>query len=97
MLDMTVGPCYTLTMMTTPTTHTEATMTSTKIIHTVECARVFNRYDLRCPRCQELAAGQPARQGWSRPVSRETWTPCPHRNDNPGGYCNTCGNGRDFS
>ena len=32
--------------------------------HNVDCKRVFNRYDLECPRCKELAAGQPARAGW---------------------------------
>jgi len=32
--------------------------------HRTTCRRVFNRYDAACPRCQELAQGQPARAGW---------------------------------
>lgn len=33
--------------------------------HAADCRRVFSRYDDRCPRCQELAAGASARPGWS--------------------------------
>lgn len=33
--------------------------------HSMNCTRVFNRYDLTCRRCQELANGQPARAGWN--------------------------------
>lgn len=32
--------------------------------HSVSCARVFSRYDMNCPRCQELAGGSKARSGW---------------------------------
>ena len=32
--------------------------------HSDTCTRVFARYDTACPRCQELATGQPARIGW---------------------------------
>jgi hypothetical protein len=33
--------------------------------HKTDCARVFKRYDMSCPRCQELAGGAPARAGWN--------------------------------
>jgi hypothetical protein len=36
--------------------------------HTEECRRVFNRYDPRCPRCQELMAGAAPRPGWAAPA-----------------------------
>lgn len=36
-----------------------------KTQHKTECKRVFKHYDLSCPRCQELQAGQPARAGWN--------------------------------
>jgi hypothetical protein len=32
--------------------------------HVDECKRVFGRYDLGCPRCQELANGSKPRSGW---------------------------------
>ena len=35
-----------------------------KVVHKSDCTRVFKRYDMSCPRCQELAKGQPAREGW---------------------------------
>jgi hypothetical protein len=35
-----------------------------KVTHKPDCTRVFKRYDLTCPRCQELAQGKPAREGW---------------------------------
>jgi len=34
--------------------------------HTDGCKRVFDKYDPDCPRCQELAAGSPAREGWQK-------------------------------
>ena len=40
-------------------------MNGTKTKHSTTCCRVFNRYDLSCPRCQELAQGAPARAGWN--------------------------------
>jgi hypothetical protein len=33
--------------------------------HKIKCARVFKRYDMTCPRCQELAGGQAPRAGWN--------------------------------
>lgn len=38
---------------------------ATQTKHSTDCRRVFSNYDLRCPRCQELACGKPARAGWS--------------------------------
>lgn len=32
--------------------------------HQSDCARVFKRYDLTCPRCRELAEGFAPRAGW---------------------------------
>ena len=32
--------------------------------HRADCKRVFNRYDMDCERCRELAAGGKARPGW---------------------------------
>lgn len=32
--------------------------------HSPTCGRVFSRYDMNCPRCQELAGGSKARSGW---------------------------------
>ena len=32
--------------------------------HRADCRRVFNRYDMDCERCRELAAGGKARPGW---------------------------------
>jgi phage FluMu protein Com len=32
--------------------------------HSNACTRVFKRYDLSCPRCQELNAGSAPRFGW---------------------------------
>lgn len=34
--------------------------------HSPNCLRIFNHYDMQCPRCQELAAGAPARDGWQK-------------------------------
>lgn len=42
-----------------------------KTTHNTDCKRVFNRYDATCPRCQELAAGQPARAGWNDGAKRQ--------------------------
>ena len=33
--------------------------------HKPECSRVWKRYDLTCPRCQELTKGARPRPGWS--------------------------------
>jgi hypothetical protein len=66
--------------------------------HISTCQRVFKRYDPKCPRCQELAQGAPARPAWfTRHDWIETFHPCDHNSLNPGGYCTVCGNGRDFS
>ena len=35
-----------------------------KIIHKQDCKRIFSRYDLTCPRCQELQNGASPREGW---------------------------------
>ena len=32
--------------------------------HRADCRRVFNRYDMDCERCRQLAAGDKARPGW---------------------------------
>ena len=32
--------------------------------HKPDCSRVFKRYDLTCPRCQELSQGAQPRQRW---------------------------------
>jgi len=73
-------------------------MIITKVTHTADCTRVFKRYDLSCPRCQELAHGAPARKGWFTPRALEPrWVPCRCFDPNPGGYCTVCGNGRDVS
>jgi hypothetical protein len=34
--------------------------------HIEGCRKAWNRLDGTCPRCLELAAGAPARKGWSR-------------------------------
>lgn len=72
-----------------------------KIIHNTNCKRVFKRYDPTCPRCKELINGAIPRKAWFTPREniRESFTPCNHGsyNINPGGYCNICGSGRDFS
>ena len=34
------------------------------IKHRADCRRVFNRYDMDCERCRQLAAGDKARPGW---------------------------------
>lgn len=36
-----------------------------KVPHKADCKRVWKRYDMTCPRCQELAAGLNPRAGWS--------------------------------
>jgi len=41
-------------------------MNNTK--HATDCKKAFGRLDHACPRCQELAAGAPARRGWGPPV-----------------------------
>lgn len=73
--------------------------TQIKTAHKEDCKRVFKKYDQECARCQELSNGAPARAAWFTPRSTYTYTfkSCGHNNLNPGGYCNTCGNGRDFS
>lgn len=35
-------------------------------MHKGDCQRVWKRYDVTCPRCQELIAGAPARDGWQK-------------------------------
>ena len=76
-------------------------MEKLKTKHKDDCRRVFKRYDLACPRCQELSNGAEARQGWFKPrqYTGDNFKSCEHgaSNLNPGGYCNVCGNGRDFS
>jgi hypothetical protein len=39
-------------------------MANTK--HSPGCKMVFGRKDPNCPRCQELIAGAPARDGWQK-------------------------------
>ena len=81
-----------------------------KTKHRNDCSRVFKNYDLKCSRCQELAAGAPAREGWGALARKYDGhvdyaqikkSPCCTErygvNINPGGYCNVCGQGRDFS
>lgn len=34
--------------------------------HKEDCRRVFKKYDTNCPRCKELMAGSPAREGWQK-------------------------------
>ncbi|MCK9370713.1 hypothetical protein M0R04_12460 [Candidatus Dojkabacteria bacterium] len=77
-------------------------MNNTK--HIINCNRVFKNYDLTCPRCLELSKGATARDGWQKAYfankklnTKENFAYCGHNNLNAGGYCNTCGNGRDFS
>ncbi len=74
--------------------------------HNDRCKRIFARYDMECPRCRELAGGAAPRDGWQKfyfenskkqKQYRDSWRMCDHNNINPGGYCNTCGAGRDFS
>ena len=33
--------------------------------HIEDCKRIFKRYDINCPRCQELANGAKPRAGWN--------------------------------
>ena len=72
---------------------------TTKTIHKNDCARVFKRYDVTCPRCIELINGSTARPAWysAQKTTIVLFEDCEHNNLNPAGYCNTCGNGRDFS
>lgn len=82
-------------------------VTQTK--HSDTCSRVFKNYDMQCPRCIELASGSTPRDGWQksyyeRKAQQERWlyksrsaVCCSSFNLNPGGYCNACGSGRDFS
>jgi len=71
--------------------------------HKVGCTRIFKKYDKDCPRCCELIAGSPARPPWFSARKYEIAIVCgPHAKDheyrpNPGGYCVTCGWGRDYS
>lgn len=39
-------------------------MSLLKVVHKSNCARVFNKYDSTCPRCQELMQGAKPREGW---------------------------------
>lgn len=51
-------------------------MTTAIIHHSETCRRVFSRLDADCPRCQELKAGSPAREGWGgRPMFKASATP----------------------
>jgi len=86
--------------------YTEGMNKTQKTVHKNGCERVFKNYDKSCARCQELAGGSPAREGWGERAKRyggnvdnwKMWTkPCCKNNLNPGGYCNVCGDGRDFS
>ena len=79
--------------------------------HSDTCTRVFKNYDMACPRCQELAQGSKAREGWQKSYyenkkrNEAVWYAhlksqhCEHgvENTNPGGYCIICGKGVDFS
>ena len=71
-----------------------------KVIHKEDCRRVFKNYDMTCDRCKELAEGSEPRKAWFEPRKPVSYrSECSHgaSNLNPGGYCNICGNGRDFS
>lgn len=37
-----------------------------KTFHLADCQRAWGNYDKRCPRCQELKGGAPARLAWGR-------------------------------
>lgn len=52
-------------------------METTLTRHNADCARVFNRRDPKCPRCQELAQGAAPRKGWGQ-RSRFNPAPRPH-------------------
>ena len=79
--------------------------------HSDACTRVFKNYDMSCPRCQELAQGSKARGGWQKSYYENKKRNdavfsahlkaqhCEHGvfSLNPGGYCNVCGKGTDFS
>jgi hypothetical protein len=41
---------------------TQSLKTATQ--HSTTCRMAFGRFDISCPRCQELASGSPARKGW---------------------------------
>lgn len=43
----------------------QTTLAPQKVVHSVNCSRVFKNYDISCPRCQELAQGSTARPGWA--------------------------------
>ena len=87
------------------TTYTKSGATK----HREDCGRVFKNYDMACPRCQELSNGSSPRDGWQKSYyeakarDARIWEAhlksqhCDHNNTNPGGYCNTCGKGVDFS
>ncbi len=73
-----------------------------KTKHIQGCRRVFKLYDAECDRCRELMAGSPPKPGWWIPfkVKEFDWQSHPKDHElrlNPGGYCITCGWGRDFS
>lgn len=69
----------------------------------------FGRKTAGCPRCDELIAGSAPRTGWGMSEAdkarerrynqqlMECKGPAHIRETNPGGYCITCGAGRDFS
>jgi len=42
-----------------------------KTTHKADCTRVFKRYDMSCPRCQELAGGAQTRAGWNDLAKRQ--------------------------
>ena len=37
-----------------------------KTKHNENCSRVFKNYDMKCPRCIELANGSAPRDGWQK-------------------------------
>lgn len=66
-----------------------------KVVHKSDCKRVFKRYDMTCPRCQELSGGAEARSGWNdlklrqaeldrEAIRTHDFTACARRN---GGVC----------
>ena len=87
------------------------TTTTSNTKHSTTCARVFNKYDPTCARCIELINGAKAREGWQAKYYENKKRDevihiaflksqyCEHgaENLNPGGYCNKCGRGCDFS
>ena len=43
--------------------------------HSHDCRKAFGRFDASCPRCRELMAGAPRRQGWRGNIERYSRTP----------------------